>query len=132
MPGKVTSGKIDETGVDTEPLLMKIQKAKADAGNHNFRWSNQNDAAEVLGVIFTGLTKTFVHWDVSSVKVRAYSKCIECSHKWHGQTAVQPCLILASRLLFAMTVGQSKRVTTSLTASVAKPGTGLVMRKWPH
>ena len=85
---KVTSGKINETGVDTKPLLRKIQKAKADAGDPKFRWSNQNDAAEVLGVIFTGLTKTFVHWDVSSVKVRAYSKCIECSHKWHGQTAV--------------------------------------------
>ena len=94
---KVTSGKINETGVDTKPLLRKIQKAKADAGDPKFRWSNQNDAAEVLGVIFTGLTKTFVHWDVSSVKVRAYSKCIECSHKWHDQTAVQPCLILTPK-----------------------------------
>ena len=46
--GRITVGKRDHVGVDTEELLRRIQIAKSAAGDNKFRWLRQNDPAEVL------------------------------------------------------------------------------------
>ena len=35
---RITVGTRDHVGIDTEVLLRKIQKAKSDAGDKQFRW----------------------------------------------------------------------------------------------
>ena len=45
---RITVGKRDHVGVDTEDLLRRIQIAKSDAGDKIFRWMRQNDPTGYL------------------------------------------------------------------------------------
>ena len=72
---RITVGKRDHVGVDTEELLRRIQIAKSAAGDDKFRWLRQNDPAEVLTTLTEGIQNVFPNWKVCPIGVRSYDAC---------------------------------------------------------
>ena len=91
---RITVGKRDHVGVDTEDLLRRIQIAKSDAGDKEFRWMKQNDPAEVLGTLIEGIQNVFPNWRVCPIGLRSYDTCGKCSIERRAGRESKPYLVL--------------------------------------
>ena len=91
---RITVGTRDHVGVDTEVLLRKIQKAKSDAGDKQFRWKKQNDPAEVLGTLIEGIQQVLPNWKVCPIGLRSYDTCGNCSSERRAGRESEPYLLL--------------------------------------
>ena len=91
---RITVGKRDHVGVDTEDLLRRIKIAKSDAGDKDFRWMRQNDPAEVLGTLIEGIKNVFPNWKVCPIGVRSYDTCGKCSSERRAGRESKPYLVL--------------------------------------